>query len=138
MRVPPVQFVARSVEWHPQFGIVYRSELELQREDPNNRILSPVQVKRLPDKARIAAEPPLPHAVVQNNHPRRTGPILVRIECTPQQGIDTEQRKQIGRHSDRLHSLFVVTKAKSYIPSIVAGYFFEDLTVFLQVKVVRV
>ena len=71
-------------------------ELEASRHHADDGVDVSAQVDGTTHDIGIAAEPPLPQPLAQENHWRPIGQILLRRECAPEHRVDAEHRKQVG------------------------------------------
>ena len=87
----------------PHVRAIQTEPAELNARNANHRDRLAIQVNRAPCYQRIAAEPPLPEHVTQNDDRRGAWPFVARgIEERSDGGHGTELAEQIGSHEVRL------------------------------------
>ena len=95
----PVGSGAVERERHPHLGRAEKPERG--RQDAGHRALFAVHGEIAADRARVAAEFPLPQRVAQQGHARGAGAVVVRHEAAPQRRRHPQQLEEIpgGAHA---------------------------------------
>ena len=86
----------------PLFGCPSR-RIETRRHDTDNLVKVGVHSHALAQDMQIAREVSLPHAVANNNLPRKPGCVVPGIKRAAQLRLDAQQRKIIRRDNEQSH-----------------------------------
>jgi len=89
---------------HPQLGARGR-KVESRRHHADDERRRAVEQQLAADRARIAAEAPLPQPVPEDRHSRPTRQIVVSDEGAARAGADAEHAEEIARAGRREHFL---------------------------------
>src|SRR5215467_5865519 len=86
--------------------------LESGRHDAHNRVTLAAQGDRLADDLPVAIEYPLPERMTDDDHAGGARLVFGRCESPAKLGIDTQNRKEIGRNLEAADKMRFIAREK--------------------------